>query len=294
MAGFRDGLFFDDVMILPRHSEVTASSVTLETRLSESVLLHVPFLSSARQPSADYRLALAVARAGGMGIIPPGATIEDQAHEVRKVKEFVCSDPEAASDAKGRPAVGAVIDVEQEGVLEHIGMLAEVWTDVIVVDVPHADRLTILQQIRMIKAEYDWMPLMVGSVETRAGAKDVIDAGADIVLVGRGSSSLAEATELSGVGVPELSALMEAEDVASLYGKPVVCNLGVETAASAVKALAAGAGAVVLQRLTPETAEDTIRSMRRQLSESLSYVGAQTIAELREKAEFVRIRPRGV
>jgi len=294
MAGFRDGLFFDDVMILPRHSEVTASSVTLETRLSDSVLLHVPFLSSARQPSADYRLALAVARAGGMGIIPPGATIEDQAHEVRKVKEFVCSDPGAACDAKGRPAVGAVIDVEQEGVLERIGMLAEVWTDIIVVDVPHADRLSILQQIRMIKAEYDWMPLMVGSVETRAGAKDVIDAGADIVLVGRGSSSLAEATELSGVGVPELSALMEAEDVASLYGKPVVCNLGVETAASAVKALAAGAGAVVLHKLTPETAEDAMRSMRRQLSESLSYVGAQTIAELREKAEFVRIHPRGV
>ena len=71
MAGFRDGLFLDDVMILPRHSEVASASVTLETRLSDSVLLHVPFLSSARQPSADYRLALAVARAGGMGIIPP-------------------------------------------------------------------------------------------------------------------------------------------------------------------------------------------------------------------------------
>jgi IMP dehydrogenase len=294
MAGFRDGLFFDDVMILPRHSEVAASSVALETRLSDGLLLHVPFMSSARQPSADYRLALAVARAGGMGVIPLAATTEDQAHEVRKVKEFACGDPGAACDAKGRPAVGAVVDVEHEGVLERIGMLAEVWTDVIVVDVPHADRLTVLQQIRMIKAEYDWMPLMVGSVETRAGAKDVIDAGADIVVVGRGSSSLAEATELSGVGVPELSALMEAEDVASLYGKPVVCNLGVETAASAVKALAAGAGAVVLHTLTPETAEHAIKRMREQVCESLSYVGVQTISELREKAEFIRIHPRVV
>ena len=230
MPGLREGLFFDDVMLLPRRSEVIASDVSLESRLSTNVVLRSPFVTSARQPAADYRLASTVARAGGIGFIPLFGGVEDQAHEVRKVKELMCRDDGAACDPKGRPVVGALIDLEREDVMEYIGSLAEVWTDIIVVDVPHADRITILRQIQAVKAEYDWLPLMVGNVQTRAGAKDVIDAGADIVVVGSGFSSFAEATELSGVGVPELSALMEVEDVASLYGRPIICNMGVRSA----------------------------------------------------------------
>jgi IMP dehydrogenase len=291
MSGLREGLFFDDVMLLPRRSEVGASDVSLESRISANVVLRSPFVTSGHQPGADYRLASTVARAGGIGIIPLFGSFEDQAHEVRKVKELMCKDEGAACDLKGRPVVGALVDLEREGVLEWIGSLAEVWTDVIVVDVPHADRVTILRQIQAVKAEYDWLPLMIGNVQTRAGAKDVIDAGADIVVVGSGFSSFAEATELSGVGVPELSALMEVEDVASLYGRPIVCNMGVRSAASVVKALAAGAAAVVLNTLTPDTASEVIEHVATQVRESLSYVGARSIVELREKAEFIRIRP---
>lgn len=291
MSGLREGLFFDDVMLLPRRSEVGASDVSLESRISANVVLRSPFVTSGHQPGADYRLASTVARAGGIGIIPLFGSFEDQAHEVRKVKELMCKDEGAACDLKGRPVVGALVDLEREGVLEWIGSLAEVWTDVIVVDVPHADRVTILRQIQAVKAEYDWLPLMIGNVQTRAGAKDVIDAGADIVVVGSGFSSFAEATELSGVGVPELSALMEVEDVASLYGRPIVCNMGVRSAASVVKALAAGAAAVVLNALTPDTASEVIEHVATQVRESLSYVGARSIVELREKAEFIRIRP---
>jgi len=144
--------------------------------------------------------------------------------------------------------------------------------------------------MQAMKAEYDWLPLIVGNVQTRAGAKDVIDAGADIVV--SGFSSFAEATELSGVGVHELSALMEVEDVASLYGRPIICNMGVCSAASVVKALAAGATAVVLNTLTLDTASQVMAHVATQVRESLSYVGARSIAELREKAEFIRIRPR--
>jgi IMP dehydrogenase len=210
---------------------------------------------------------------------------------VRKVKELMCREEHAACDLKGRPLVGALVDLERADIIDWVGSLAEVWTDIIVVDTPHADRVALLQKIQVVKAEYDWLPLMVGSVQTRAGAKDVIDAGADIVVVGSGSSSLAEATELSGVGVPELSALMEVEDVASLYGKPIICNLGVRSTASVVKALAAGAAAVVLNALVPDTAASLMTETAAQARESLSYVGARTIAELREKAEFIRIRP---
>jgi IMP dehydrogenase len=207
---------------------------------------------------------------------------------VHKVKELMCKDDGAACDLKGRPVVGALVDLERDSVLEWIGSLAEVWTDIIVVDVPHADRLTILRQIQVVKTEYDWLPLMVGNVQTRAGAKDVIAAGADIV-VGSGFSSFAEATELFGVGVPELSALMEVKDVASLYGRPIICNMGVRFAATVVKALAAGAAAVVLNTLTPDTASQVMAHVATQVRESLSYVGAHSIAELREKAEFIRI-----
>ncbi len=291
MPGLREGLFFDDVMLLPRRSEVGASDVSLESRISTNVVLRSPFVTSGHQPGADYRLVSTVARAGGIGIIPLFGSFEDQAHEVRKVKELMCKDEGAACDLKGRPVVGALVDLEREGVLEWIGSLAEVWTDIIVVDVPHADRVAILHQIQAVKAEYDWLPLMVGNVQTRAGAKDVIDAGADIVVVGSGFSSFAEATELSGVGVPELSALMEVEDVASLYGRPIVCNMGVRSAASVVKALAAGAAAVVLNTLTSDTASEVMAHVATQVRESLSYVGARSIVELREKAEFIRIRP---
>jgi IMP dehydrogenase len=255
-------------------------------------VLRSPFVTSPRQPATDYRLASTVARAGDIGIIPLFGSVEDQAHEVRKVKELKCKDGEAACDLKGRPVVGALVDLERDSVLEWIGSLVEVWTDIIVVDVPHAGHLAILRQIQAVEAEYDWLPLMVGNVQTRAGAKDVIDAGADIVAVGSGFSSFAEATEISGVGVPELSALMEVEDVASLYGRPITCNMGVCSAASVVKALAAGAAAVVLNTLTLDTASQAMAHVATQLRESLSYVGARSIAELREKAEFIRIRPR--
>jgi IMP dehydrogenase len=210
---------------------------------------------------------------------------------VRKVKELMCKDDKAACDLKGRPVVGAPVNLERDSVLEWIGLLAEVWTDIIVVDVPHADRLTIPREIQAVKAEHDWLSLMDGNVQTRAGAKDVIDAGADIV-VGSGFSSFAEATELSGVGVPELSALIEVEDVASSYGRPIICNMGVRSAASVVKALAAGAAAVVLNTLTPDTTTSRVMAhVATQVRESLSYVGARSIAELREKAGFIQIRP---
>jgi len=291
MPGLREGLFFDDVMLLPRRSEVSAADVCLASRLSKNVMLSFPFVASDRQPAADYRLASTVARSGGIGIIPLFESVEDQVHEVRKVKELMCKDEHAACDLKGRPLVGALVDLERDDIIEWIGSLAEVWTDVIVVDVPHADRVRLLQKIQEVKTEYDWLPLMVGNVQTRASAKDVIDAGGDVVVVGSGSSSLAEATELSGVGVPELSALMEVQDVASLYGKPIICNLGVRSAASVVKALAAGAAAVVLNSLTLDTASRLVEQTAAQVRESLSYVGARSIAELREKAEFIRIRP---
>jgi IMP dehydrogenase len=278
-------------MLLPRRSEVRAADVSLTSVLAKNVVLSLPFVASARQPAADYRLASTVARLGGIGIIRMFGSVEDQAHEVRKVKELMCREEHAACDLKGRPLVGALVDLERADIIDWVGALAEVWTDIIVVDTPHADRVALLQKIQVVKAEYDWLPLMVGSVQTRAGAKDVIDAGADIVVVGSGSSSLAEATELSGVGVPELSALMEVEDVASLYGKPIICNLGVRSTASVVKALAAGAAAVVLNALVPDTAASLMTETAAQARESLSYVGARTIAELREKAEFIRIRP---
>jgi hypothetical protein len=114
--------------------------------------------------------------------------------------------------------VGALVNLEWDSVLEWIGSLAEVWTDIIVVDVPHADRFMILREIQTVKAEHDWLPLVVGS----------------------GFSSFAEATELSGVGVPELSALMEVEDVASLYGRQIICNLGVRSAAVSSRLLLLG------------------------------------------------------
>jgi IMP dehydrogenase len=291
MPGLREGLFFDDVMLLPRRSEILPSHVNLETGLSTNVTLRLPFMTSAWHATAGYRLSSTVARAGGIGILPLFGGAEDQAHEVRKVKELVCKEDGAACDLKGRPLVGALIDVERDGLLEWIGSLAEVWVDIVVVDVPHADRLNVLHQIQAVKAEYDWLPLMVGNIQTRAGAKDVFDAGADVVVVGGGFSSFVEATERSGVGMPELTALMEVQDVASLYGRPIVCNMDVHSPASVVKALAAGAAAVVLNGVTSETASAVITQIAGQVCESLSCVGAGSIAELREKAEFVRIHP---
>lgn len=118
MPGFREGLFFDDVMLLPRRSEVGASDVSLESRLSTNVVLRSPFVTSAHQAATDYRLASTVARAGGIGIIPLFGSVEDQAHEVRKVKELIARMMGAACDLKGRPVVGALVDLERDSVLE--------------------------------------------------------------------------------------------------------------------------------------------------------------------------------
>lgn len=289
MPDLREGLSLDDVMLLPRRSDVTVADTTLDCKLSSRLSLHVPFIASARQRNADFRLASTIARAGGVGCVPLFSHVEDQAHEVRKVKELPCQEEQAACDAKGRPLVAALLDFEHPGLLEWISSLAEVSADLLMADLPQADRLSVLHLVEAVKRDYDWMPLMIGNVETRSGAKDLIDAGADVLLVGSGVSSYEEATKISGIGAPELSGLMEVEDVASLYGRPIVCNMGISTPAGIIKALAAGATAVILGDLLPETAAATVTQLGEMLRRGLSYVGARSITELHEKAEFIRV-----
>ena len=355
-------LTFDDVLLVPGRSEVLPADVDLSTQLSPAVRLSIPLLSAAMDTVTESRLAIALAREGGLSIIHRNLTIADQAAEVDKVKRsesgmivdpitlppdasladaeaimrhyhisgvpivengrhlvgiltnrdvrfvedytpalrdymtpadqlvtaplgttlpeaqkllqkhrieklpLVDSDgtlkglitvkdivkkrdfPHGATDTRGRLLVGAAIGVTGDW-QERLAALVEAGLDVAVIDTAHGHSTTVLKATEKAKSLYPDLALVSGNVATAAGAADLIDAGADIIKVGVGAGSICTTRVVSGAGTPQLSAIFACAQVARERGVPVIADGGIKYSGDIVKALAAGADAVMLGSL---------------------------------------------
>ena len=362
----KEGLTFDDVLLIPQASNVLPSDVNLQTKLSDKIHLNLPLMSAAMDTVTESRMAIAIAREGGIGIIHKNMSIEDQALQVDKVKRsehgvitdpfFLAPDnlvkdalalmekyrisgvpitkegklvgiltnrdlrfehdfdqpisnimtrdklvtapvgtsleeakvilgkhrieklpivdekgylkglitikdieksiqyPNSARDENGRLLVGAAVGTAAN-TMERIAALVEAKADVIAIDTAHGHSAGVIKKVAEIKAKYPNITLIAGNVATAAATQALIEAGADVVKVGIGPGSICTTRVVAGIGVPQLTAIMDCAEMADKYGKRIIADGGIKYSGDMVKALAAGASAVMVGSMLAGTLE---------------------------------------
>ncbi len=353
-----EGLTFDDVLLVPARSSVIPPDIKLSTNLTKKIRLNIPLMSAAMDTVTESRMAIAVAREGGIGIIHKNMTIDEQADQVdlvkrsengvitnpfsltrdhtladadelmgkykisgvpiiqedgtligiitnrdmkfeddmgRAIDEVMTRDglitakegttlaeareilrrhkieklpivdakfrlkglitikdiekavtyPNSARDEKGRLLVGAAIGVTND-VLDRAGALVAAGVDVLTLDSAHGHSENILRCVSMVKEKFPDIQLIAGNVATAAGTEALIKAGADCVKVGIGPGSICTTRVISGIGVPQITAVLQSAEMADKYGIPVIADGGIKYSGDIVKALAAGASVVML------------------------------------------------
>mgnify|MGYP001115025656 FL=1 len=355
-----DGITFDDVLLVPSYSEVIPNQVNLTTHLTKKIQLNIPLMSAGMDTVTEHRMAIAMARQGGIGIIHKNMSIEAQAEEVDKVKRsengvitdpFYLSPEHTLKDAdelmgkfrisgvpitEGRKLVGIITnrdlkfeedfskkikecmtsehlvtapegitlteakkilakarveklpivdkdfnlkglitikDIEKQikyplsakddlgrllcgagvgitgNMMERVDALVKAHVDVIVVDSAHGHSRNILEAVKKIKAAYPDLQVIAGNVATGAATRDLIKAGADAVKVGIGPGSICTTRVVAGIGVPQITAIMDCYAAAKEYGIPVIADGGIKYSGDMTKALAAGANVCMMGSL---------------------------------------------
>lgn len=353
-----DGITFDDVLLLPRYSEITPDMVNLKAKLTKHITLNVPLISAAMDTVTESEMAIALAREGGIGIIHKNMTVENQAREVDKVKrsengvitnpitlkkentledclsimamyhisgipitddenhligiitnrdikfesdlkrkvedvmtkdnlvvgkigntlqeaksilfkakkeklplvdeenhlqglitikdvEKIAKYPNSAKDKYGRLLCGAGVGITAD-MMVRAKALVDVGVDVLVLDSAHGDSKNVVLALKRLKKEFQDVDVIAGNVATYEGAKHLMEAGADAVKVGMGPGSICTTRIISGMGVPQVTAIMEARRAALEYDCPIIGDGGIKYSGDITKALAAGADTVML------------------------------------------------
>lgn len=233
-------LTFNDVLLRPGYSGFDRAQIKLETKVSRNISLKNPFVAAPMDTVTEHRLAIALAQLGGIGIVHRNLSIADQAAEVAKVKS-------------AGQLVGAAVG-SSTGFEARVAALVEAGVDVIVVDSAHGYAHKVIATLKYIKEKHT-VDVIAGSVATKAGAEALIEAGADGLRVGMGPGAICSTRIVSGMGVPQLTALFETVAAARPAGVPVIADGGIIYSGDIVKALAAGASSVMMGRMFAATEE---------------------------------------
>ncbi|SEM83592.1 IMP dehydrogenase [Lihuaxuella thermophila] len=363
----KEGLTFDDVLLIPAKSEVLPRDVSVSTKLAETVKLNIPLISAGMDTVTESAMAIAIARQGGLGIIHKNMKVEEQAEEVDRVKrsesgvitnpfyltpehkvhdaeelmakyrisgvpivdqnkklvgiitnrdlrfirnystpisevmtrenlvtapvgttlkeaeeilqqhkieklplvddngvlkglitikdiEKATQFPNAAKDSQGRLLAGAAVGVSKD-TMRRVAALVEAEVDVIVVDTAHGHSAGVLETVAELRKRYPDLVIVAGNVATGEGTRDLIEAGASVVKVGIGPGSICTTRVVAGIGVPQITAIYDCATVARQYGVPIIADGGIRYSGDIVKALAAGADAVMLGSIFAGTEE---------------------------------------
>ena len=353
----KEGLTFDDVLLIPAESHVLPNEVDLHTQLAPNLKLNIPIISAGMDTVTEGAMAIAIALQGGLGVIHKNMSITAQAGEVANVKNVVVPSniTKAAVDDNNHLLVAAAIGVTSD-TFERAEALIEKGADAIVIDTAHGHSAGVLRKVKEIRDHFPHVTLIAGNIATGDAARALFDSGVDIVKVGIGPGSICTTRVVAGVGVPQITAIYDAATAAREYHKPIIADGGMKYSGDVVKALAAGGNAVMLgsmlsgtteapgevfesdgqkyktyrgmgsvgamaqahgssdryfqggvneaNKLVPEGVEarveykgdvsDIIFQIIGGLRSGMGYVGAATIADLRENAQFVKITNAGL
>ncbi|AIY87014.1 MULTISPECIES: IMP dehydrogenase [unclassified Thermotoga] len=192
----------------------------------------------------------------------------------------VIEHPNAARDEKGRLLVGAAVGTSPE-TMERVEKLVKAGVDVIVIDTAHGHSRRVIETLEMIKADYPYLPVVAGNVATPEGTEALIKAGADAVKVGVGPGSICTTRVVAGVGVPQLTAVMECSEVARKYDVPIIADGGIRYSGDIVKALAAGAESVMVGSIFAGTEEAPGETILYQGRKYKAYRGMGSLGAMR-------------
>jgi len=231
-SSFEFGITFDDVLLLPGYSDFSRRDIDLSTFVSKRIKLSIPLVSAPMDTVTESRLAIGLAKLGGIGIIHRNLSIEDQTSEVKKVKSK-------------KLLVGAAIGASS-GFEDRIKALARVGVDVVVVDSAHGYSKGVIEAIKFIKKNYKNIDVIAGNIATYDGAKALVAAGTDGLRVGMGPGAICTTRIVSGMGVPQITAIREVVRAAKKFKVPVIADGGIKYSGDIVKALAAGASTVMM------------------------------------------------
>ena len=241
MVTIKESLTFDDVLLLPRYSEVLPSDTDISVNLTKKIILKVPFLSSAMDTVTESRMAIAIAEAGGIGIIHRNLNIKNQTKEIIKVK-------------KKKLLVGAAVGTNKEDIDRARSLVAN-GCDLLVIDTAHGHSLKVLKILSELKKIGEEIPICVGNIATGEAAKKLYNSGADIIKVGIGPGSICTTRMVAGIGVPQISAIMEVKKALKKKKIKIISDGGIKFSGDIAKALAAGADAIMMGSIFAGTNE---------------------------------------
>jgi len=241
MGTIKESLTFDDVTLVPQYSSVLPYETITKTELSKNLKLNIPLISSAMDTVTEAKMAIAIAKSGGLGIIHKNFTPKNQALEVKKVK-------------KNKMIVGAAVGTEKKDI-DRVYKLLDAKVDLIVVDTAHGHTKKVLTTINKIKKISNKCIICAGNIATGRAAKFLADSGVDIVKVGIGPGSICTTRLVTGIGVPQLSAVLDVKKALKNYKTKIISDGGIKFSGDISKALAAGADAVMIGSLFSGTTE---------------------------------------
>lgn len=241
MVAITEALTFDDVLLLPRHSSVLPTTTNISLHLTNKITLKVPFLSSAMDTVTESKMAIAIAKEGGLGIIHRNLDIKNQSREIKKVKNK-------------KYLVGAAIGTNKED-FDRARSLVSHGVDLIVIDTAHGHSEKVLRTLTNIKKIIKKVPICVGNIATGEAAKKLYNSGADIIKVGIGPGSICTTRMVAGVGVPQISAIMEVKKALNKKKIKIISDGGIKFSGDIAKALAAGADAIMMGSIFAGTEE---------------------------------------
>ena len=241
MGTIKESLTFDDVLLLPQYSNILPTETDISLNLTSKILLKTPFLSSAMDTVTESKMAIAVAQSGGLGVIHRNLKIAAQSKEVLKVK-------------KKKLYVGAAIGTNKED-LERAKSLISNGCDLIIVDTAHGHSMKVLKTLTNLKKFTGSLPICVGNIATGEAAKSLYNSGADIIKIGIGPGSICTTRMVAGIGVPQISAIMEVKKALNKKKIKIISDGGIKFSGDIAKALAAGADAIMMGSIFAGTDE---------------------------------------
>ena len=241
MGAIKESLTFDDVTLVPQYSSVLPNQTNTKTELNKNLKLNIPLLSSAMDTVTESKMAIAIAKSGGLGIIHKNLNPNNQALQVKKVK-------------KKNIIVGAAVGTNEEDI-DRVYKLLESKVDLIVVDTAHGHTKKVATIIKKIKQISKNSIICAGNIATGKAAKFLADSGVDMVKVGIGPGSICTTRLVTGIGVPQLSAVLDVKKALKNYKTKIISDGGIKFSGDIAKALAAGANAVMVGSLFAGTTE---------------------------------------
>ena len=267
MVPIKEALTFDDVTLIPKYSEILPSEVDTSIKLTKNLKLKIPLLSSAMDTITEAKMAIEIAKAGGLGIIHRNLHIKKQIAEIRKVK-------------KRKLLVGAAVGAGPNEFERAEAVLRE-NVDMIVVDTAHGHTKKVSEIIKFIKRKKKInTALCAGNIATPEAAKFLIKLGVDVIKVGIGPGSICTTRLVAGIGVPQLSAILQVRNGVKNKNVKIISDGGIKYSGDLAKAFAAGADAVMIGSLFAGTDETPGKLIKRNGKYFKSFRGMGSVGAM--------------